>query len=106
MTGAENFKKQWKEVVKELVLAFKKIQGKISKHEKGIVQAAKDAEKAWKRQERAVKKAAEAAEKARKKVEREQAAAVRAAHGRGCAGRGLCGVLVEAGARARAKEEV
>jgi hypothetical protein len=92
MTGRENldalaekdFMKQWKEVVKELVPIFKQIWNKISEHEKGVAQAAKNAQKARKEQERAAKKVAEVAEKARKKVEREEAAAARkAAHGRG-----------------------
>lgn len=98
MTGAENldalaekdFMKQWKDVVKELAPIFKRIWGEINNHEKVIVQAAKDAEKARKEQERATKKVAEVAEKARKKAAREEAMAARKAacsRGRG----GQCG---------------
>jgi hypothetical protein len=78
-------------VVKEAVPIFKQIQTNISKHKKGIAQAAKNAEKARKEQERATKRATEVAEKARKKAEREEAATARkAACGRGRVGQRGC----------------
>ncbi|KAM6499488.1 hypothetical protein JOM56_004996 [Amanita muscaria] len=96
MTGTENldalaekdFKRHWKEVVKELGLIFKRIRKEISDHYKDIV----DSDKAKKAQEKAAKKAVAASEKARKRSAREEAAAAaratRGLRGRGRGGRG------------------
>jgi hypothetical protein len=64
MTGVENlnalaekdFMRKWKDIVKELAPTFKQIRGAISDHEKQMVQAAKNVDRAQKEQERATKK--------------------------------------------------
>ncbi|KAM6497737.1 hypothetical protein JOM56_005685 [Amanita muscaria] len=96
MTGTENldalaekdFKRHWKEVVKELGPIFKRIRKEISDHYKDIV----DSDKAKKAQEKAAKKAVAASEKARKRSAREEAAAAARAT-RGLRGRGHEGDL-------------